>query len=150
MDRRTFIRACAGSLVMAGTVAEAQSAAKAYRVGYLTYGTPEVVAPLVRALTDGLRELGYVEGRNIIVERHYGDGTLDSLPGLAADVVRSRVDVIVTGTNPIAAAAKRATATIPIVMVGAFDPVGTGLVANLARPGGNVTGLSVEAGDELF
>jgi len=149
MDRRTFIRACAGSLVIARTGAEAQSAAKAYRVGYLTYAPPEQVAPLVRAFTDGLRELGYVEGRNIIVERHYGDGTLTRLPDLAADVVRSRVDVIVTGTNPIAAAAKRATATIPIVMVGTFDPVGTGLVTNLARPGGNVTGFCVDASPEM-
>jgi len=137
-------------MVIAHSGAEAQSASKAYRVGYLTYATPEQAAPLIRELTEGLRELGYVEGRNIIIERHYGDGTLTRLPDLAADVVRSRVDVIVTGTNPIAAAAKRATATIPIVMVGTFDPVGTGLVANLARPGGNVTGLRFDAGDELF
>jgi len=149
MDRRRFIRACAGSMVFARSGAEAQSASKAYRVGYLTYATPEQTAPLLRELTEGLRELGYVEGRNIIIERHYGDGTLSRLPDLAADVVRSRVDVIVTGTNPIAAAAKRATATIPIVMVGTFDPVGTGLVANLARPGGNVTGLCVDASPEL-
>lgn len=150
LDRRTFIRACAGGLIIARSGAEAQSASKAYRVGYLTYATPEQTAPLVRALTEALRELGYVEGRNIIIERHYGDGTLRRLPDLAADVVRSRVDVIVTGTNPIAAAAKRATTTIPIVMVGTFDPVGTGLVANLARPGGNVTGLCVDASAEMF
>src|SRR5215813_14584627 len=149
MDRRTFIRACAGSLVIVRTGAKAQSTAKPYRVGYLTYGTPEQVAPLVGALTEGLRGLGYVEGRNIIVERHYGDGTPTRLTDLAADVVRSRVDVIVTGSNPIVAAAKRATATIPIVMVGTLDPVGSGLVANLARPGGNVTGLCTDAGDEM-
>jgi putative ABC transport system substrate-binding protein len=150
MDRRGFIRACAGSVVLARSGAEAQPASKAYRIGYLTYATPEQAAPLVRELAEGLRELGYVEGRNVIIEGHYGDGTLARLPDLAADVVRSRVDVIVTGTNPIAAAAKRATTTIPIVMVGTFDPVGTGLVANLARPGGNVTGLRFDAGDELF
>ena len=148
MDRRRFIRACAGSLVIARSGAEAQSASKAYRVGYLTYGTPEQTAPLLRELIEGLRELGYVEGRNIIIERHYGDGTLNRLPDLAADVVRSRVDVIVTGSNPIATAAKIATATIPIVMVGTFDPVGTGLVANLARPGGNITGLCTDASAE--
>ncbi|HKE40661.1 MAG TPA: ABC transporter substrate-binding protein [Casimicrobiaceae bacterium] len=96
-----------------------------------------------------MRELGYVEGRSIIIERHHGDGTLIRLPDLAADVVRSGVDVIVTGTNPIAAAAKRATATIPIVMVGTFDPVGTGLITNLARPGGNVTGLCVDGSSEM-
>jgi len=150
MNRRTFIRACAGSLVITRACAEAQSTAKSRRVGYLTYATPDQVAPLLREFTEGLRELGYVEGRNVSVERHYGDGTLIRLPDLAADVVRSRVDVIVTGTNPIAVAAKRATATIPIVMVGTFDPVGTGLVANLARPGGNVTGLCVDASAEQF
>jgi putative ABC transport system substrate-binding protein len=149
MHRRTFIRACAGSLVVARAGANAQSAAKAYRVGYFTYGTPEQTAPLLRELTEGLRELGYVEGRNIIIERHYGDGTQNRLPDLAADVVRSRVDVIVTGTNPMAVAAKRATATIPIVMVGTFDPVGAGIVTNLARPGGNVTGLCVDPGPEM-
>ena len=149
MDRRTFIRACGGSLVIARTGAEAQSAAVAYRVGYFTYGTPDQVAPLLREFTEGLRGLGYIEGRNIIIERHYGDGTQNRLPDLAADVVRSRVDVIVTGTNPMAAAAKRATATIPIVMVGTLDPVGTGLVANLARPGGNVTGLCIDASAEM-
>jgi putative tryptophan/tyrosine transport system substrate-binding protein len=149
MDRRTFVRACAGSLIIARSGAGAQSAAKASRVGYLTYATPEQTALLLREFTEGLRELGYVEGRNITIERHYGDGTLNRLPDLAADVVRSRVDVIVTGTNPIAAAAKRATATIPIVMVGTFDPVGAGLVANLARPGGNVTGLCVDASAEM-
>src|SRR5215475_65635 len=101
MDRRTFIRACAASLVIARTGADAQSSAKVYRVGYLTYGTPEQVAPLVRAFSEGLRELGYVEGYNLIVERHYGDGTLNRLQELAADVVRSRVDVIVTGSNPV-------------------------------------------------
>ena len=150
MDRRRFVQACAGSLFLAHSAAEAQSTPRAYRVGYLTYATPEQTAPLVQALAEGLRELGYVEGRNIVVERHYGDGTLARLPDLAADVVRSRVDVIVTGTNPIAAAAMRATTTIPIVMVGAFEPVGTGLVANLARPGGNVTGLSFDASAEQY
>ena len=148
MDRRRFFRVCVGSTVIARSGAEAQSASKAYRIGYLTYATPEQTAPLLRELTEGLRELGYIEGRNLIIDRHYGDGTLIRLPDLAADVVRSRVDVIVTGTNPIAAAAKHATATIPIVMVGTFDPVGTGLVANLARPGGNVTGLCVDASAE--
>ena len=84
-----------------------------------------------------------------MIEPHYGDGTLKSLPNLAADVVRSRVDVIVAGSNPITAAAKSATAMTPIVMVGTFDPVGAGLVTNLARPGGNGTGLTVDASPEM-
>jgi len=149
MDRRTFICACAGSLVIVRSVAEAQPAVKAYRVGFLTYATAEQSTLLLREFTEGLRELGYIDGRNIIIEAHYGDGTLSRLPDLAADMVRSRVDVIVTGSNPIAAAAKRATTTIPIVMIGTLDPVGFGLVANLARPGGNVTGLCVDASAEM-
>ena len=150
MDRRRFIRTCAGSLVVARSRADAQPARKPYRVAYFTYATAQQSAPLFRELSEGLRELGYVEGRDIIIEHRYGDGTLNHLPDLATDVVRSGVDVIVTGTNPIAAAAKRATKTIPIVMVGAFDPVGSGLVTNLARPGENVTGLCVDASAELF
>ena len=150
MDRRRFIRTCAGSLVIALSGAEAQTARKAYRVAYFTYATAQQSAPLFRELSEGLRELGYVEGRDIIIEHRYGDGTLNHLPDLATDVVRSGVDVIVTGTNPMVAAAKRATKTIPIVMVGAFDPVGSGLVTNLARPGENVTGLCVDASAELF
>jgi putative ABC transport system substrate-binding protein len=149
MERRTFIGACVGSLVIARSDVEAQPAAMSYRVGFLTWGTPEQSALLLGQFTEGLRELGYVGGRNIIIEPHYGDGTQNRLPELAAEVVRSRVDIIVTGSNPLAAAAKRATATIPIVMVGTLDPVGVGLVASLARPGGNVTGLCVDASAEM-
>jgi putative ABC transport system substrate-binding protein len=149
MERRTFIGACAGSLVIARSDVEAQPAAKSYRVGFLTYTTPEQSAALLSQFTEGLRELGYVGGRNIIIEPHYGDGRQNRLPELAAEVVQSRVDIIVTGSNPIAAAAKRATATIPIVMIGTLDPVGAGLVASLARPGGNVTGLCVDASAEM-
>ncbi|SRR6266542_1454152 len=149
MDRRTFIGAFAGGLFSAPTVAQTQPATKIDRVGFLTYATPEQSTPLLRDFTEGLRELGYIDGRNIVIEPHYGDGTFNRLPDLAAAIVRSRVDVIVTGSNPIAAAAKRATTTIPIVMVGTLDPVGFGLVANLARPGGNVTGLCVDASAEM-
>jgi putative ABC transport system substrate-binding protein len=149
MDRRTFIGTCASGLVIVARSAEAQPATKAFRVGFLTYATTEQSATLLREFTEGLRELGYVDGRNIIIEPHYGDGTLNRLPELAAGVARSRVDVIVTGSNPNAAAAKRATTTIPIVMVGTLDPVGFGLIANLARPGGNVTGLCVDASADM-
>jgi putative ABC transport system substrate-binding protein len=96
-----------------------------------------------------LRNLGYVDNRNVILLPRYGDGTPERLPELAADLVRLRPDVIVTGSQLITIAAKRATPIIPIVMVGAADPVGTGLVSSLARPGGNVTGLSIDGGSEM-
>ena len=149
MDRRTCVVALAGGLVSTRTVAQPQPAAKTYRVGFLTWATPEQSTPLLHEFTEGLRELGYIDGRNIVIEPHYGDGTQNRLPDLAAGIVRSRVDVIVTGANPSTAAAKRATTTIPIVMVGTLDPMGFGLVASLARPGGNVTGLCVDASAEM-
>jgi len=150
MDRRAFVGAFAGSLVARYSRAEAQPAAKVYRISILTYATAEQYAPLLRELTEGLRGLGYVDGGNVVIEPHYGDGMLKSLPNLAAVVVRSRADVIVAGSNPVTAAAKSATATIPIVMVATFDPVGAGLVASLARPGGNITGLTVDASPEMI
>jgi putative ABC transport system substrate-binding protein len=149
MDRRTFIGACAGGLVLARPSAEAQSAAKRHRVGFLSYTTAAQAAHLLREFDAGLRERGYADGRNIVIEPHYGDGTMSRLSDLAEGMVQSRVDIIVTGSNPIAAAAKRATTSIPIVMVGTLDPVGFGLVASLARPGGNVTGLCVDASTEM-
>jgi len=149
IDRRAFIASIAGGLVIARSVAEAQPAAKIYRVGILLVATAETVGPLVQALTEGLRDLGYVEGRNVVFERRYADGRLERLPDLAAELVRLRVDVIVTGSNIHVAAAKRATATIPIVMVAAGDPVGGGFIASLARPGGNITGLSSDASREI-
>jgi putative ABC transport system substrate-binding protein len=111
--------------------------------------TPEVVAPYSAAIEEGLRDLGYVEGRNIVVHRRYAESKPERLPGLAAELVRLKVDVIVATTNPTIAAAKRATTSIPIVMVIASDPVGTGFVASLARPGGNVTGVTLDTGPEL-
>jgi putative ABC transport system substrate-binding protein len=149
MNRRAFIGAFASGLVIARSVAEAQPAAKVYRVGILLVATAETVAPLVSALTEGLRDLGYVDGRNVVFERRYADGRLERLPDLAAELVRLRVDVIVTGSNIHVAAAQRATATIPIVFVAVGDPVGSGFIANLARPGGNITGLTSEASREI-
>ena len=99
-------------------------------------------------LTEALRELGYVEGQNLLIESRYAEGRPENLPSLAAELVRLKVDVIVTVATPATAAAKDATATIPIVMTDVGDPVATGLVASLARPGGNVTGLSI-AGSEI-
>ncbi|HTS22491.1 MAG TPA: ABC transporter substrate-binding protein [Casimicrobiaceae bacterium] len=146
MDRRTFI---AGGLVIAHSAAHAQSE-KVYHVGFLLGATRESVAPLFDALREGMRELGYVEGRHVVFEQRYGGGKMERLPNLAAELVRLRPDVIVTGTNIHVAAVRQATQTIPIVMVFAFDPVRSGFVASLARPGGNVTGLSADSSSELW
>jgi len=149
MHRRFFISALACGLVAARSEVQAQPAAKVYRVGYLTYVTMEQSARYFGVLKDGLRDLGYVENRDIVILPRYGDGTVERLPELAADLVRSHPDVIVTGSLPHAVAAQRATMTIPLVMVGVSDPVGNGVVSNLARPGGNITGLSSDAGPEM-
>ena len=116
-------------------------AAKPQRIGVLFPTTEKAAAINNEAFTLGLRKRGFVEGQNIVIERRYGQA-IDELPAVAADLVRIKVDVIVTVTDPAIAAVRRETQTIPIVMVGSNDPVGTGFVASLARPGGNVTGLS--------
>jgi putative ABC transport system substrate-binding protein len=150
MDRRRFVGAAAGGLLIARALAQAQVPAKAYRVGFLLGATRESVASLLAALGEGLRELGYAEGRNVVFEQRYGGGQMERLPELAAELVRSKVDVIVTGTNIHVAAVRGATSAIPIVFVFAADPVGSGFVKSLAHPGGNVTGLSADAGPELW
>lgn len=150
LDRRMFVGAFAGGLVIARSVAEAQPAAKVYRVGFLLGATAESVASLFSAFDEGLRNLGYVEGRNLVFERRYAGGNMERLPELAAELVRLRVDVIVTGTNIHVAAVRGATTAIPIVMVFAADPVKSGFVASLARPGGNITGLSADASPDLW
>ena len=150
MDRRRFVSVFAGTLVIARSVANAQPAGKVYRIGFLLGASGESVASLFNALKDGLRELGYIDGRNVVFEQRYGDGYMERLPDLAAELVRLHVDVIVTGTNLHVQAVREATATIPIVMVFAADPVGSKFVGSLARPGGNTTGLSAEASPELW
>jgi putative ABC transport system substrate-binding protein len=115
------------------------------RIGVLLPGSPASFSLRTKAFLDGLRELGYVEGRTIAIEWKWGDDRLDTLSGLAADLVRSNVDVIVTGGTAAAKALKAATQTIPIVMAIIGDPVAAGLVDNLARPGGNATGFSIIA-----
>ena len=150
MDRRTFARTFAGALVLARSLAVAQPAKKAYRIGFFLGASGESVASLFGAFRDGLRELGYVEGRNVLFECRYADGHMDRLPEIAAELVRLRVDVIVTGSSIHVAAARQATKTIPIVMVFTADPVKAGFIASLARPGGNITGLSADASRELW
>lgn len=111
--------------------------------------TPDEQAALTKAFDEQLRALGYVEGRNLTVERRFAWGKRERLAGLAAELVDLQVDVIVTGGNPVIAAVKRATSTIPVVMGASRDPVGSGFTSSLARPGGNITGLTNETGLEI-
>ena len=122
--------------------AEAQQPKKVPRIGFLTAASLSSVAVRVEAFRQGLSELGYVEGKNIVIEWRYAEGKLDRLPELAAELVRLKVDVIVSAGPTVTRAAKKATITIPIVMAEDTDPVGNGFVASLARPGGNITGTS--------
>lgn len=132
-------------LLGSATMAAAQQSAKVYRVGIVSplSGTPE--APTVRAFRQALRELGYVEGKNVIVEARFAEGRPKIFPDLVADLIRRKVDVIVVGSGTAALSAKKATSTIPIVFAGIQDPVASGLVANLARPAGNITGATYGA-----
>ena len=130
------------ALVAVGMIAEAQQPKKVHRIGFLATVSPSTISDRVEAFRQGLRELGYVEGKNIVIEWRYAEGKADRLPGLAAELVRLKVDLIVTAGSPVTRSAKEATSTIPIVMGLDPDPVGNGFVASLARPGGNITGLS--------
>ena len=132
-------------LLAIGTFAEAQQPAKAPRIGFLGGSSPSAISARIEAFRRGLRELGYVEGKNIVIEWRYAEGKFDRLPALAAELVRLKVDVIVTSGPLPTRAAKEATVTIPIVMTPVGDPVGSGFVASLARPDGNITGLSTLA-----
>jgi len=141
--RREFIGTLAGGIVVSPLAAEAQQAAKVARIGYLTItDLTAATRHLHEAFRQGLRDLGYVEGRNVVIEYRFAEGKRERLPALAAELVALKVDVIVAPSTPAALAAKQATKTIPIVFAGVPDPVTSGLVTSLARPGGNVTGLS--------
>jgi putative ABC transport system substrate-binding protein len=137
----TFLTLCAMLLALCSS-AQAQQPEKVPRIGFLITSSPSVIAPRIDAFRQGLRELGYVEGKNIVIERRHAEGKFDHLPALAAELVRLNVDVIVTSGPTATRPAKGATSTIPIVMTFDDDPVGSGFVASLARPGGNITGLS--------
>lgn len=136
-----FVLALAFSLVAAPLIADAQQAGKVPRIGFLSPGN--ATSSPTDAFRQGLRELGYVEGQNLVVEYRWAEGDTARLAALAADLTRLRVEVLVTTNNPAVLAAKQATNTIPVVCVACSEPVGTGLVASLAHPGGNVTGLSL-------
>ena len=131
------------SLLAMPLAAAAPPQGKVYRIGYLATTPP--LAHVWDALVDGLRERGYSAGQNLVFERRFSEGNAERFPEFAAEMVRLSVDCIIVITTPAALAAKHATQTIPIVMTTALDPVGAGLVASLARPGGNITGLSVLA-----
>jgi len=130
------------AVVVAGAIAEAQQTGKIFRIGFLDVSTASGMAVLIDAFREELTKLGWSEGKSFTIEYWFTEGKNDRLPELAADLVRSKVDLIVVTGGPAPVAAKKATTTIPIVMASGGDPVGAGLVASLARPGGNVTGLS--------
>ena len=152
MDRRVFVRDVVLTFLAAPLVVTAQPASRVKRVGFLAPIRPNVpTSPLAEAFPLGLRELGYVDGQNLIVEWRYGDGTPQRLAALAEELVRIPVDVIVVGGPIPLRAAREATATIPIVMcASSADPVGDGIAASLARPGGNITGLTYAVSTERF
>ena len=151
MRRRAFIVALGGAAFTSPLAALAQQpAGRVYRVGYFAIQSRERSLHLMKAFEEGLRSLGYRVGENVVIEYRFADGEMERLPALATDLVGLGVDVIVSGNNVTTVAAMKATTTIPIVMTNSAEPVSAGLVASLARPGGNVTGFSSEPGDEIY
>lgn len=142
ISQRAFLGSLAGTSLAAPFVGEAQRPERLYRVGMVERTSVEINAANVQGFRRGLRELGYVEGESFGIEYRSADGQDGRFPGLVGELVRLKVDLILTRGTPAALAAKNATATIPVVIIGVGDPVGSGLVASLAHPGGNVTGLS--------
>jgi putative ABC transport system substrate-binding protein len=141
-NKKAFCLASAALLLALSVPAQAQQPTKIPRIGFQSAASPSANAARIEAFRQGLREFGYVEGKNIVIEYRYAEGKLDRLPDLAAELVRLKVDVIVTAAPSSTRAAKEVTSTIPIVMAYDTDPVGNGFVASLARPAGNITGLS--------
>src|SRR5690349_7616791 len=143
VTRRVVVFICLLLTVFLATVsAQAQPLEKLPRIGFLAATSAAVEKSRIEAFQEGLREAGYVDGKNIGIEYRWAEGKLDRLAELAAQLVRLKVDIIVSGGSTSSRATKEATTTIPIVMAQVNDPVGSGMVASLARPGGNITGLS--------
>ena len=140
--RRLVLALGAGALAAPLAAFAQQKSAKVARLGFLGASSAAAFASLVEALRAGLRDLGYVEGKNIVIEYRWAEGKYERLPGLAAELVQLKVDVIVAASGPAVQAVQKATTTIPIVFAAVGDPVGLGFVASLSRPGGNATGLS--------
>ena len=149
MRRREFIALVGGAIACPMGVRAQQQTGKVPRIGFLSLTSPSDRPPLLDAFRQGLRDLGWVEGQNIVIDYRYAEGRVDRLPDLAAELVRLKVDLMLSWGTQGVTAAKNATETIPIVMIAVRDPVGIGLIANLARPGGNVTGVSGYAGLEI-
>src|SRR5215472_4596883 len=145
--RRKFLATLLGGAAARPLAARAQQAAKLSTIGFLVAGTPSSHGQWVAAFVQRLRELGWIDGRTIAIEYRWAEGRTERAAEIAAEFVRRKVDVIVTSATAGVVAAKQATSVIPIVFAAAGDPVGTGLVASLARPGGNVTGLSIQQTD---
>src|SRR5215831_5624960 len=148
MDRRVFLGSVATGLALAWPAA-AQPQRNVARIGFLYFGSRQSALDSGRypMFVQGMRELGYVEGTNLVIEARFADGKPENLPALAADLVRLKVDVIVATSTPTYRALQHATTTIPVVITLTFDPVGDGFAASLARPGGNMTGLAISAAD---
>ena len=142
MNRRRFIGAGAAGLVTMPWVSRAQDAARIWRIGFLEAGAPAANQHFLDAFKSGLREQGYVEGQNVVVVERWADGNVERFPVLLDELIQAKVDIIVVASTPGAVAAKTAVKTIPVIFVGAGDPVGVGIVASLGRPGGNLTGFS--------
>jgi putative ABC transport system substrate-binding protein len=130
------------SVLAAPLAGEAQSVGKVHRIGFLGNSTAALEANLVGPFREGLRELGYVEGQGFVIEYRWAEGQYERFPTLIAELIASKVDVMVTAGTPATQAVKRATTSVPLVMVGVGDPVATGIVASLKQPGGNITGLT--------
>jgi putative ABC transport system substrate-binding protein len=143
VDRRSFLLTSLAGALAGPLACEAQAVGKVPQIGYLSADGSTPASHLVEAFRQGLRDLGYVEGQSITVEYRFAGGKYDRLPELAAELVHRRVDVIMAFTIPATRAAKRATTGIPIVFAQVLDPIGAGLVASLARPGANVTGVGI-------
>src|SRR4051794_26225228 len=151
MRRREVIAGFGGGVAAWPFAARAQQARRLPVIGFLAASPLSTIKPRVEAFRQGLREAGMIEGQNVAIEWRSAEGQLDRLPSLASELVRLNVDVIVAaGSEPPALAAKQATQVIAVVMVNVGDPVGTGLVSSLGRPGGNITGLSTTAGPQIY
>jgi putative ABC transport system substrate-binding protein len=143
-----FIGFAGAFLLLSGIVAaQAQQMPRVYRIGFVG---SDASGPQIDAFREGLKELGYVEGKNVVLETRFAEGRSERFPELIAQGLRLKVDVLVVGSTPAARAAKKATTTVPIVFASLFDPVGAGIVASLARPGGNITGAAIGVGGSGF
>jgi putative ABC transport system substrate-binding protein len=143
MDRRRFLLTSLAGALAVPRDARAQRSDRIYRIGYLSYRPCDISVEPKGAFRQGLRELGYIEGRNLVIECRDAVGRVDRFPDLAVELTRLKIDVLAAESTPASLAAKGATTTIPIVMMNVGDPVRSGLVASLARPGGNITGVAL-------